>query len=318
MAMSKKSTFTSVTPLPAGMTRQAAVAFLQDHQAMIDLNPLVVDRQRIPPPSHAEPDELPCTWYQVTDKISYLPGGLASSSVTYSCAFLDLAGVGLQTHCYAPMGVDLRTRWSVGGSAPGEPRAPVELGLDAPPTGLYLREDTALRCSVVMAGFVKKTLRDSHKRLVARLTERGAREVQDREARERVLGTTTIPTTMLQVQKEGGEERGDMEKKKNRHSSYYVQREAEAGRRAAAAACKTGNAATAVEYPRNANSYYQEKQQQQHGYASDDGRTSTHGMYEYGGGGNVSFQQHQHQQQAHPPPPQYYEAGVSSGASELP
>ncbi|KAJ6782854.1 hypothetical protein PWT90_11003 [Aphanocladium album] len=302
--MSKKSSFTTVTPLPAGMTRAAAVAFLQDHQAMIDLNPLVTDRQRIPPPAHAQPDELPCAWYQVTDRISYLPGGLASGSVRYSCAFLDLAGVGLQTHCYAPMGVDLRTRWSVGGSAPGEERERPELGVDVPATGLYLREDTELRCSLVMAGFVRKTLKDSHKRLVARLAARGAREVREREQRERVLGVRTT-TGGGGVAEKGERGHGCQEKesdKSHRLSSYYMQREAEAGRRSAAAA----GGAAASEYPRNAanrqscvNSRYE------HASSDDDRRTSAHS------GNAFVYQQHQQV-------PQYYEAGVSHVATELP
>lgn len=276
--MSKKSIFTTITPLPAGMTRQVAVAFLQDHLAMIDLNPLVIDRQRIPPPSHALADELPCTWYMVTDRISYLPGvKLASGSVSYSCAFLDLAGVGLQTHCYAPMGVDLRTKWSVGGSAPGEAREVAELGVGAPAEGLYLREDTELRCSLVMSSFVKKTLKDSHKRLVEKLTLRGALEAREKEHRERLLGVSS-----------NGDANGkgtaeDLEKRRvsaaspassregNYHrfstASYYTQREAALGcgsassgggatTPASAGTCSSGGLdshGAAAEHPRNAN-----------------------------------------------------------------
>ncbi|KAM3526204.1 hypothetical protein MY4038_006952 [Beauveria bassiana] len=180
--MPKTTKFTSVTPLPAGMTRQTAVRFLQDHAAMIDLNPLVTARHRIPAPSEAPPSEAACAWWAVTDRIAYLPGGLATGSVSYRCVFLDLPGVGLQTHCYAPMGVDLRTRWSVS----GEPREQVvvELGIGDAPTpagGLYLREDTELRCGVVMTAFVKKTLKGAHKRLVERLAQRAVDRLQEEE-----------------------------------------------------------------------------------------------------------------------------------------
>jgi hypothetical protein len=166
--MSKRSVFTSVTPLPAGLTRDAAVAFLHDHIQMIDLNPLIKERHRIQPPSHAPQEELGCVWYSLTDKVSYLPGGLASSDVTYTAAFHDLRH-GIQTHCYAPMGVETRSKWSIAGSMPGEPPEPVELGLGAPLTGLYLREDVDLRCNIFMAGFVKKTIKKSHSTLVDRL-----------------------------------------------------------------------------------------------------------------------------------------------------
>ncbi|KOS22819.1 hypothetical protein ESCO_003899 [Escovopsis weberi] len=169
--MSKRTVFTSITPLPAGIPRQLAIDFLHNHAAMIDLNPLVTARRRIPAPAHALPDERACAWYAITDRIAYLPGGLASGAVEYTAAFHDLPH-GLQTHCHAPMGVDLRERWTVGGTLPGEPPEPVEIGLGAPPDGLYIREDVELRCSIVMAAFVKKTLKKAHGTVVRALAER--------------------------------------------------------------------------------------------------------------------------------------------------
>ncbi|KAH6685692.1 hypothetical protein F5X68DRAFT_16395 [Plectosphaerella plurivora] len=170
--MSKRSTFTSITPLPPTISRATALAFLHDHLEMIDLNPLVKERHRISPPAHASPDERNCTWYSLTDEISYLPG--ASSAVTYTCAFHNLPGVGLQTHCYAPMGLDIRDRWSVGGTGPGEKPQPRELGLDLPAQGLYLREDVDIRCNLLMTAFVKKTLKKSHGALVDKLAAKAA------------------------------------------------------------------------------------------------------------------------------------------------
>lgn len=102
--MSKRSVFTTVTPLPAGVSRQVVLDFLHDHEEMIDLNPLVKERHPIPTPPHAPADEQDCRWYSLTDKISYLPGGLVTGDVTYTCAFHDLP-TGLQTHCYAPAGL---------------------------------------------------------------------------------------------------------------------------------------------------------------------------------------------------------------------
>lgn len=94
-----------------------------------------------------------------------------SGQVTYTCAFHDLPD-GLQTHCYAPMGLELRDRWSLGGSLPGEPKEPVELGIGAPASGLYLREDVDMQCNFLMASFVKKTLKKSHGSLVQRMAEK--------------------------------------------------------------------------------------------------------------------------------------------------
>lgn len=102
--MSKRTTFTTISPLPLTISRQVVLDFLHNHEEMIDLNPLVKERHRIDPPSHATADEQFCIWYSLTDKISYLPGGLADGDVTYTCAFNNLLN-GLQTHCYAPAGL---------------------------------------------------------------------------------------------------------------------------------------------------------------------------------------------------------------------
>lgn len=165
--MSKRTTFTTITPLPAGISRQMAVDFLHNHAEMIDLNPLVIERHPISPPAHAGADEQTCTWYSITDKISYLPGtDLVRGDVTYTCAFHDLPA-GLQTHCYAGLGLEIRDMWSVGGSEPGEAPEVQELGLKAPASGLYIREDVDFKCNLLMSAFVKKTLKKAHGTLVA-------------------------------------------------------------------------------------------------------------------------------------------------------
>lgn len=160
--MLKRTTFTNISPLPPSVSRETALDFLHNHLEMIDLNPLVIERHAIPAPDHAEPDEHSCAWYSITDKISYIPGSdLLSGEVSYTAAFHNLSD-GLQTHCHAPMGLDLRERWSVGGRLPHEPPETQELGLGAPATGLYIREDIDFRCNFLMAGFVRKTLSKAH------------------------------------------------------------------------------------------------------------------------------------------------------------
>ncbi|WQF80298.1 hypothetical protein CDEST_05312 [Colletotrichum destructivum] len=166
--MSKRTTFTTISPLPAGITREAVLGFLHNHVEMIDLNPLIKERHRIPAPSHAPPEEHACAWYSLTDEISYLPGGLVTGNVSYTCCFHDLP-TGMQTHCYAPMGLEIRDKWTVAGCLPGEPVEPVELGIGAPVLGLYIREDVDMRCNVFTTSFVKKTLKKSHGLLVERL-----------------------------------------------------------------------------------------------------------------------------------------------------
>jgi hypothetical protein len=67
------------------------------------------------------------------------------------------------------MGVNIKGKWTLGGSLPGEPVAPVELGVGAPLTGLWLREDVDMKCNIMMTSFVKKTLKKAHSHLVDRL-----------------------------------------------------------------------------------------------------------------------------------------------------
>ncbi|KAF4637290.1 hypothetical protein G7Y89_g790 [Cudoniella acicularis] len=166
--MSKRTVFTTITPLPAGISRETVMETLHDHLEMIDLNPLVEERHLIKPPPNCTAEEYHCAWYALTDKVQYLPGGLASGKVTYNCCFHDLTN-GIQTHCYAPMGLNIKGKWTLCGSLPGEPVAPVELGLGAPLQGLYVREDVDMKCNMLMTSFVKKTLKKAHMSLVARI-----------------------------------------------------------------------------------------------------------------------------------------------------
>lgn len=114
--MSKRTVFTTVSPLPPDVGRDAVLAFLHDHEALIDLNPLVIERHATagPPPhllqlhqqsgsnsssaapASADDDEFEveakaCAWWSLTDKIAYVPG-----EVTYAAAFYDLPD-GVQT-----------------------------------------------------------------------------------------------------------------------------------------------------------------------------------------------------------------------------
>ena len=169
--MSRRSIFTTVTPLPAGITRESVIATLYDHTEMIDLNPLVIERHPVKPPAKATPEEYHCLWYEITDRVQYLPGGMVSGKVSYNACFHNLPQ-GLQTHVYAPLGLDIKNKWSLGGTLPGEPKEPMELGIGVPKNGLWLREDVEMKCNVVMTSFVKRTLKKAHATLVARLVEK--------------------------------------------------------------------------------------------------------------------------------------------------
>ncbi|KAE8157558.1 hypothetical protein BDV40DRAFT_278025 [Aspergillus tamarii] len=218
--MYKRSVFTNITPLPSYITRETVVEALHNHSEMIELNPLVIRHEPCRPPSFAPADEFHCIWYEMTDRISYLPGGLVRGNVSYAGCFYDLPR-GLQTHVYAPTGLDIREKWSVCGNMPGEPREPVELGIpDAPREGLYLREDVNMRSQIWATAFVKRTLKRAHAVLVDRLVIKADLEKQKRDS---ISACTTDsfmgkPTGLPHNQKPMQHEEGSMSPHQDRWS----------------------------------------------------------------------------------------------------
>ena len=180
--MSKRSVFTHITPLPKTITRETAVGFLHNHSWMIEMNPLVLRHEKTTPPPNASKDEIESmVWYEITDEIQYIPGTSVKGEVSYKGGFYDLPK-GLQTHVFAPGGVDIHGKWLVGGNMPGEARETVELGIEKPREGLYIREDVDLRCNVFLTNFVKRNLKKSHGALVEKLLK-GAELLEETRSR---------------------------------------------------------------------------------------------------------------------------------------
>ncbi|KAF2244398.1 hypothetical protein BU26DRAFT_100635 [Trematosphaeria pertusa] len=171
--MRKKTTYTQITPIPSYIPRQLAVDLLHSHGEIIELNPLVLSFEGIKAPRDAPADEFYSTWYEITERIQYIPGigKLGSGVIRFRGCFHDMPW-GLQTHTYAPAGVDLRNKWQVCGNQPGEPPETRELGIGAPPEGLYLREDIEIKCNVTMVGFVKKEMKAAALKMVERLIKK--------------------------------------------------------------------------------------------------------------------------------------------------
>ncbi|KAI9708682.1 MAG: hypothetical protein M1828_002686 [Chrysothrix sp. TS-e1954] len=129
-------------------------------------------------------------WYTITDRMTYLPG--VKGKLTYNVCFHDLAN-GVQTHVYAPTGVDIKDKWTVCGNEPGEPRQPVEIGLNAPKEGLYLREDVDITSNVMFTKVVKEKNIQGHKVMVDRLIEKA--KIADRDAyNENIRRQSTLTT----------------------------------------------------------------------------------------------------------------------------
>ena len=158
-----------VTPLPATITRERVISTLHNHAEMIELNPLVVRYDRIKVPAHAPAEEFPWAWFQLTDKLFRFPRRMVFGEVTYKASFNDLPH-GLQTHVYAPGGLDIKTKWTVEGQVINEPREHDNSSPNgAPRETLYLREDVDMRCHMLMTTFVRRTLRNAHDGLVKEL-----------------------------------------------------------------------------------------------------------------------------------------------------
>lgn len=184
--MPKRTLFTNITPLPPQVSREVAIAMLHNHDEMIELNPLVIEHHPIKTPRDAPADEfLDCVWQELTDKINY---GVAKGKVSYKACFHDTPK-GLQTHIYAPLGLDIREKWSIGGSLPGEAPEARELGIETPRQGLYIREDGDMRCNRMLTSFVRKNLDNAHKVLVERILKK-AEMVE-----EHVQATSAYPSS---------------------------------------------------------------------------------------------------------------------------
>jgi hypothetical protein len=173
----KKEVFTVITPIPSFIPRQLAIDILHSHSEVITLNPLVLDHKPIKAPRDAAADEYYSTWYEITERIQYLPGlgKMGSGKISFNGCFHNLPW-GLQTHIYAPMNVDLRNKYRIAGNQPGyEPTIPLEMGLrelGAPADGLYLHEDIEIRCNIAAMGFVKSELKKAGKQMVSRIIKK--------------------------------------------------------------------------------------------------------------------------------------------------
>ena len=196
--MSKRAVFTNITKLPSHIARETAVEVLHDHDEMITLNPLVIRHTSSTPPPNATPEEVKVmSWYEITDEIIYIPGTQVKGETSYKVGFYDIP-LGCQTHVFAPAGVDIKAKWSVGGSLPHEERESVELGLNAPREGLYIREDVDLRCSVFVMNFVKRNMKKSHADLCGKLISKAVRAEEKRIARLRESVVSSSADSILQ------------------------------------------------------------------------------------------------------------------------
>ncbi|KAK1993749.1 hypothetical protein LX36DRAFT_661202 [Colletotrichum falcatum] len=204
----KKEVYTTVTPIPGFIPRQLAIDILHSHSEVITLNPLVLDHKPIKAPRDAASDEYYSTWYEISQRIQYIPGigKMGSGKIAFNGCFHDMPW-GLQTHTYAPMNIDIRIKYRIDGNQPGfEPPQPPEIGtagLGIPADGLYLREDIEIRCNVTMVGFVKAQLKAASKEMVSRIIKKaelldaGVLQAMIENGKLRTINPADRTTTML-------------------------------------------------------------------------------------------------------------------------
>ncbi|KAI5925322.1 hypothetical protein F4810DRAFT_659966 [Camillea tinctor] len=177
MVLRKKEVYTVITPIPSFIPRQLAIDILHSHGEVITLNPLVLSHKQIKAPRDAAADEYFSTWYEITERIQYIPGTgrFGSGKIVFNGCFHDLPW-GLQTHIYAPLNIDLRNKYRIGGNQPGvELPEQAEIGLaalGAPKDGLYLREDIEIRCNITMVSTVKAQMKAASKEMVQRIIKK--------------------------------------------------------------------------------------------------------------------------------------------------
>ncbi|KAJ5861388.1 uncharacterized protein N7529_008698 [Penicillium soppii] len=173
--MRRKEVYTNITPIPSCVPRQLALDILHSHGEIITLNPLVLTHNPIRAPRDASADEYYSTWYEITERVQYIPGlgKIGSGKISFKGCFQNEAW-GLQTHMYAPMGIDLQSKWRIGGTQADEPSPSghEQQHPDAPQTGLYLREDIAIECNRTLISFVRNQLKAASKILVDRLIKK--------------------------------------------------------------------------------------------------------------------------------------------------
>ncbi|KAI1152393.1 hypothetical protein F4825DRAFT_418896 [Nemania diffusa] len=177
MVLRKKEVYTIITPIPSFIPRQLAIDILHSHGEVITLNPLVLDHKQIAAPRDAASDEYFSTWYEITERVQFVPGmgKFGSGKISFNACFHDLPW-GLQTHVYAPLNIDMRNKYRIGGNQSGvEAPEPPEIGLaelGVPKDGLYLREDIEIRCNIAMVSTVKAQMKAASKEMVGRIIKK--------------------------------------------------------------------------------------------------------------------------------------------------
>lgn len=157
----KKEVYTTTTPIPPSVPHQLAIDILHSHSEIITLSPLVLEHHPVKAPRSAPADEFYSTWYEITERVQYVPGmgKIGSGKISFKGCFHDEAW-GLSTHVYAPLGIDLRNRYRIE-DAPGQEGK-----------ALLLCVDTELECNITLMSLVKGQQKAAGKALIERFVKK--------------------------------------------------------------------------------------------------------------------------------------------------
>lgn len=151
---------TLTTPIPADVDPSAIVKILHDHSYILSLNTIVTSHEKVK-------QEGPREIYNITESIPILPP-IWKRSVTFQGSF-ENKDDGVWTWVTAPMGVNMHAKYVVRWK---------EEGLEG--SGWALEEEIETRCSLLLKGFVERTMlgshRNMHQRFIERARERGTGE----------------------------------------------------------------------------------------------------------------------------------------------
>ncbi len=176
----RKESFTVETPIPRFVPRQLAIDSLHAHDEVITLNPLVLSHQHIPAPRTATTDEYFNDWYEIVQRIQYVPaiGKPGSGKITFRGCFHNMPW-GLQTHVYAPMDIDLRNEYYITEARQATQQfvtqeSPVQ-AVDTPNDALHLCNNIQVQCNIAMMSFVKAQLTAANKEMVQRIVKKAGK-----------------------------------------------------------------------------------------------------------------------------------------------
>ncbi|TPX16432.1 uncharacterized protein E0L32_003726 [Thyridium curvatum] len=181
------STICHSSTLPEGVTREQAIAMLQDHHFFLECDLHMIHFEPLAEPEVAltVPDGIEATGeskaYQVTDLVHTLPAGLWDSNVVSTYEITNKAD-GIFVRIRSPMSIVMDTVWTIKeAQAEGQTEAQTEAeggsASSSSTGGLELEEAVEINCSRLLMGTVRKLCEGGWREIHAKMLDRLRKEV---------------------------------------------------------------------------------------------------------------------------------------------